>query len=156
MTGDVAADYVHRDKLAVPRGGLVVSRSRLKWSNIASFETPVPAEIEVLARNCLKDASISGNLGFVILHRCGESFYFLLVSTWRNENELWETVYAKANAAETGFKLFTFDSSHRGTFCIWELGVVWHEQKAWKRFLRSMRGPEDVANYLDDRYEGPV
>ena len=36
-----------------------------------------------------------GELGFVVLHRCGESFYFLLVCTWRNENELWETVWAK-------------------------------------------------------------
>lgn len=36
--------------------------------------------------------SLSGDLGFAILHRCGESFYFLLVSTWGNDNELWETV----------------------------------------------------------------
>ena len=116
----------------------------------------MPAEIEALARNFLRDAGISGDWGFVILHRCGESFYFLLVSTWRNENELWETVYAKASAEETGFKLFTFDSSHRGTFCVWELGVVWHEQQAWKRFLLSKRGPEDVALYLNDPHEGPV
>ena len=40
-----------------------------------------------------------GELGFVILHRCGEDFYFLLISTWRNENELWETVWAKAGEA---------------------------------------------------------
>ena len=153
---EVAANYVHRDKFATPREGITVGDSRLKWSNIAPSETSVPAEIEALARNFLKDASISGDLGFVILHRCGESFYFLLVSTWRNENELWETVYAKASAAETGFKLFTFDSSHRGTFCVWELGVVWHEQQAWKRFLLSKRGPDDVALYLDDRCEGSV
>ena len=156
MTGGVAADYVHRDKLAIPRDGLVVLRSHLKWSNIAPPETPVPAEIEALARNFVSDAGISGDLGFVILHRCGESFYFLLVSTWRNENELWETVYAKTSAAEAVFKLFTFDSSHRGTFCVWELGVVWHEQQAWKRFLLSKRGPEDIARYLNDLHEGPV
>jgi hypothetical protein len=156
MMREVAANYVHRDKFATPREGITVGHSRLKWSNIAPSETSVPAEIEALARNFLKDASISGDLGFVILHRCGESFYFLLVSTWCNENELWETVYAKASAAETGFELFTFDSSHRGTFCVWELGVVWHEQQAWKRFLLSKRGPDDVALYLDDRCEGSV
>ena len=153
---EVAANYVHRDKFATPREGITVGDSRLKWSNVAAPETPVPAEIEALARNFLTDAGISGDLGFVILHRCGKSFYFLLVSTWRNENELWETVYAKASAVETGFRLFTFDSSHRGTFCVWELGVVWHEQQAWKRFLLSKRGPEDVALYLNDRHEGPV
>jgi hypothetical protein len=156
MTGGVAADYVHRDKFATPRAGITVGDSRLKWSNIAPLEAPVPAGIEALARNFLRDADISGDLGFIILHRCGESFYFLLVSTWRNENELWETVYAKASAAEASFRLFTFDSSHRGTFCVWELGVVWHEQQAWKRLLLSKRGPEDVARYLKDQHEGPV
>ena len=156
MTGDVAADYVHRDKFAIPREGLDVQRSHLKWTNIAPPETPVPSEIEVLARKFVRDAGITGELGFAILHRCGESFYFLLVSTWRNENELWESVYAKANADEADFKPFTFDSSHRGTFCVWELGVVWHEQQAWKRFLISKRSPDDVVLYLKDRYEGSV
>ena len=156
MTGDVAADYVHRDKLAIPRVGLVIQRSHLKWVNIALPETPVPTEIETLARTFVRGAGVASNLGFVILHRCGESFYFLLVSTWRNENELWESVYAKANVAETDFRPFTFDSSHRGTFCVWELGVVWHEQQAWKRFLISKRSPDDVMLYLNDHYEGPV
>ena len=45
MAGDVAADYVHRDKLAIPRVGLVIQRSHLKWTNIALPETPVPTEI---------------------------------------------------------------------------------------------------------------
>ena len=153
---EVAANYVHRDKFATRREGTVVGGTRLKWINVAPPETPVPARTEALARNFLRDAGISGDLGFVILHRCGESFYFLLVSTWRNENELWEAVYAKASATEADFKLFTFDSSQHGTFCVWELGVVWHEQQAWKRFLLSKRGPEDVALYLDDRCEGPV
>ena len=57
---------------------------------------------------------------------------------------------------ETNLKPFTFDSSHRGTFCVWELGVVWHEQQAWKRFLISKRSPDDIIHYLNDRYEGPV
>jgi hypothetical protein len=156
MMHKVAANYVHRDKFATPREGTVVGDSQLKWINVAPPETPVPAEIEALARNFLGNAEISVGLGFVILHRCGESFYFLLVSTWCNENELWETVYAKASAAETDFKLFTFDSSHRGTFCVWELGVVWHEQQAWKRLLLSKRAPEDVAIYLNDLHEGFV
>ena len=156
MTGDVAAGYVHHDKFALPRDGLVFQKSHLKWSNIASPEAPVPSEIEALARKFVIDAGVPGDLGFVILHRCGGSFYFLLVSTWRNENELWESVYAKVNADEANFRPFTFDSSHRGTFCVWELGVVWHEQQAWKRFLISKRSPDDVMYYLNDRYEGPV
>lgn len=114
MAGDVVADYVHRDKFAIPRDGLAVQQSRLKWTNIALRETAVPVAIEELARKFVKGAGVTGDLGFVILHRCGESFYFLLVSTWRNENELWESVYAKANSDELNFAPFTFDTSHRG------------------------------------------
>ena len=156
MTRDVAANYVHRDKFASPREGIVAGETRLKWSNIAPLDAPVPMEIEKLARDYLKDMRVAGDLGFVILHRCGEAFYFLLVSTWRNENELWESVYAKANADEPDFKPFIVETMHRGTFCVWELGVVWHEQQAWKRFLTSKRATEDVTRYLDDRFEGSV
>ena len=156
MTRDVAANYVHRDKFASPREGIVAGETRLKWSNIAPLDAPVPMEIEKLARDYLKDMRVAGDLGFVILHRCGEAFYFLLVSTWRNENELWESVYAKANADEPDFKPFIVETMHRGTFCVWELGVVWHEQQAWKRFLTSKRATEDVTRYLNDRFEGSV
>jgi hypothetical protein len=156
MTRDVAANYVHRDKFASPRQSIVAGSSQLKWSNIAPADAPVPKDIEELARDCLKDVRVAGDLGFVILHRCGETFYFLLVSTWRNENELWESVYAKANAHESNFKPFTVETTHRGTFCVWELGVVWHEQRAWKRFLTSKRATEDVTRYLNDRFEGSV
>ena len=156
MTRDVAANYVHRDKFASPRKGIALGTSRLKWSNIAPADSPVPKDIERLARDYLKDVRVAGDLGFVILHRCGEAFYFLLVSTWRNENELWESVYAKTNADEPDFKPFIVETAHRGTFCVWELGVVWHEQKAWKRFLTSKRATVDATRYLNDRFEGSV
>jgi hypothetical protein len=156
MVMDVAANYVHGDKLAIPGEGIVAGTSQLKWSNIAPDDAAVPREIEKLAREYLKDVRVAGDLGFVILHRCGEAFYFLLVSTWRNENELWESVYAKRSVEDAGFSPYLIQSPHRGTFCVWELGVVWHEQQAWKRFLLSRRGPDDVSVYLHDRYEGSV
>jgi hypothetical protein len=156
MMRDVAAHYVHRDKFATPRESIAAGDSQLKWSNVALPDAPVPREIEELARDYLKDMRVAGDLGFVILHRCGEAFYFLIVSTWRNENELWESVYAKQDAGEPNFRPYTVQSSHRGTFCVWELGVVWHEQQAWKRFLTSQRTTEDVARYLNDRFEGSV
>src|SRR5688572_20325251 len=137
MLRDVAANYMHRDKFAIPRDGIVAGDSQLKWSNVAQPDAPVPREIEELARDYLKDVRVAGDLGFVILHRCGEDFYFLIVSTWRNENELWESVFAKQNAGESDFRPFTAETSHRGTYCVWELGVVWREQQAWKRFLTS-------------------
>ncbi|HEU0246892.1 MAG TPA: hypothetical protein VFR38_07375, partial [Gaiellaceae bacterium] len=105
----VTPGYVHAEKLIEPAPGLTLGGIVLKWYDIAADDAPVPLAIRALARRNLRDASksgeleISGDLGFVILHRCGESFYFLLVSTWRNENELWETVWAKAGDLEASF-----------------------------------------------------
>lgn len=155
-TGDLTADYVHRDKFATPREGIAVGNSKFKWSNIALPEAPVPIGIETLARTFMKTVNVAGDLGFVTLHRCGDNFYFLLVSTWRNRQELWESVYAKSGAEEPQFKTFLYDKLHRGTYCVWELGVVWHEQNAYKRLLVSERSDKDVMRYLDDVYEGPV
>lgn len=157
----VAANYVHRDKLITPGDVVTLPDSRLKWYDIALTDTPVPAEIHGLARDFITrevaagSLKVSGEPGFAVLHRCGGDFYFLAVCTWRNENELWETVYAKT-ATDTDFKLFPLPGPHRGTFCIWELGTVWHEQQAWRRYLRSPRDAAAHAAYLGDSYAGPV
>jgi hypothetical protein len=92
--GHVTADYVHVTKLARPGPRLVLDEAVLKWYDVAPADAPVPLELRAQARAALAEASderrlgLSGDLGFVILHRCGPSFAFLLVSTWRNDNEL--------------------------------------------------------------------
>jgi hypothetical protein len=122
----------------------------------------VPAELEDLARESLHAGvrsgalNLAGDLGFVILHRCGEDFYFLLVSTWFNENELWESVWAKDGERDAAFGPWDIEGSPRPTFCVWELGAVAHEQQAWTRFLRSARGAGARKDYLADGYEGAV
>ena len=102
--GEVAyagTGYEHVTKVVRPQSSLTLRSTVLKWYEIAPADEPVPLVVRALARRNLRDASkdgslgISGDFGFVILHRCGEDFYFLLVSTWQNENELWETVWAK-------------------------------------------------------------
>ncbi len=156
-TTAVTADYVHRDKRATPREGMTVGKSRLKWSNIGYADAPVLAEIEALAREHVAKVGAEDDVGFVILHRCGGGdFHFLAVQTWRGQNEVWETVYAKTDPYDPDFKLWTYQTAHRGTFCVWELGVVWHEKQAWVRFLNSNRGEAALGCYLDDRYEGVV
>ena len=103
-----------------------------------------------------RGVGLEPELGFVILHRCGQAFYFLLVSTWRGTNELWETVFYKENEAMQDFGLFTFQGAHRGTFCVWELGAVLYEKDAWVRFLESARTAQDQQAYLESRFEGAV
>jgi hypothetical protein len=158
----VRADYRHATKGIRPGSPLALGETVLKWYDIAPADEPVPPEIHVLARGTLRAAADTGlldledELGFVILHRCGESFYFLLITTWRNENELWETVWAKNGDEDIGFRPWPLEGTHRPTFCVWELGAVWHEQQAWSRFLRSERGDTATKAYLRDTFVGAV
>src|SRR5688572_1275073 len=108
------SEYVHYDKFVEPDKNIELLNSTLKWYDIAKPDEPVLPEIKDLARRFLEKESAGGNLndfgnlGFVILHRCGKDFYFLLVNTWRNGNELWETVYAKNGAKQNDFRVFEF------------------------------------------------
>ena len=156
----VAANYVHIDKYVTPDKHITLGSSELKCYDLAPKHAPVPPEIKSLALSFLADEFALGNLselgdlGFVILHRCGEDFYFLLVQSWRNENELWETVYAKRSSAHEEFESFPVARQHKETFCVWELEAVMHEQKAWRTFLRSDRDEAARDNYVNDRFEG--
>jgi len=158
----VRTDYRHVSKLVQPAPAITLGDAMLKWYDIAPADEPVPSELQVLARGGLRAAAgsgslrLDGDLGFVILHRCGESFYFLLVSTWRNDNELWETVWAKNGESEVTFQPWLLEGTHRPTFCVWELGAVWHEQQSWSRFLRSARGAAEREAYLLDTFAGEV
>src|SRR3546814_5173213 len=78
---------------------------------------------------------------FVILHRCGADFYFLLVSVWRGSNELWEAEWYQHGDMPA---FAPFDSAYhphagapRPTFGDWELGIVAHESAAWAAYLAS-------------------
>ena len=154
--------YRHGPKLVTPHALLELRGARLKWYDLARAATPVPEAIGTLARDYLVAEAkagrleLDGDIGFVVLHRCENDFYFLIVSTWRGSNELWESVYYKQNAATPGFSLFPRESRHKGTYCVWELGPVWHEQQAWVRFLTSPRAAASQQAYLDDRFSGSV
>jgi hypothetical protein len=88
----VSPDYRHIVKIVRHAPSLALGESILKWYDIAPANRPVPAEIRQLARDNLRTAAsfaeldLDADLGFVILHRCGESFYFLLVCTWRGDH----------------------------------------------------------------------
>jgi hypothetical protein len=151
----VDAQYRHRAKRVVPGDALELPGAALKWYAVEAEDQPVPEAIAQLARSYLiREPLAARGLGFVILHRCGADFYFLLVSTWRGNNELWETVLYKDGDAMTDFALFPREESHKPTFCVWELAAVWHEQQAWVRFLSSARDEAAVEAWLRDRYAG--
>lgn len=159
--GNVPADYQHLVKIAVPGEDLALPEAYLKWYDVRLPDVEMPAELRAEARQFLHSErtsgrlDIAGDLGFVIFHRCGQSFYFLIVCTWRNQNELWETLYAQDVSVGGGFALVP-QGTHLEVICVWELGAVVHERQAWTSYLRSARDELAKLAYLDDRFSGEV
>ena len=158
----VRQEYRHALKLVAPGRPIELGDAVLKWYDIAPPQEAVPSEVGRLARRSLADAArlgelrLGSTLGFVVLHRCGSGFYFLLVSTWQNDNELWETVWAKDGDDDPDFHPWPLEGTHRPTFCVWELGAVAHERLAWSAYLLSKRDEAAREAYLRDTFEGVV
>src|SRR5687768_14486824 len=142
----VGPGYVHYAKQAVPMGLVHIEEALLKTYHVEKPGEPVPQAVAKTAEVLLLSEAgarlgLADDLGFAILPRCGADFHFLLVTVWRGSNEAWEAVwYHQGRMAR--FEPFDPAYAPRGgmprpTFCVWELGVVAHEAKAWSRFLAS-------------------
>ncbi|HSY52100.1 MAG TPA: hypothetical protein VLC46_25085 [Thermoanaerobaculia bacterium] len=159
-TFNVPDAYEHYPKLIIPGDDLILDDAHLKWYDIYRAEAVISEGVKREAREFLRyeagsgRLNIAGDLGFVILHLCGESFFFLIVCTWRHTNELWETAYSKDTAEAGPFQLVPKAVTHRPAFCVWELGAVIHEQKAWTEYLYSARNEEARLAWIGDRFRG--
>jgi hypothetical protein len=157
LQNDVGIDpqYKHAPKQVSPGAPLETSGTALKWYGIYPQDRHLPDEITRLARAYLTSHPLAARgLGFVLLHRCGKDFYFLIVNTWRNNNELWESVFYKEGDAMSDFALWPREGAHKPTFCVWEMAPVFHEQKIWERFLKSARDEAAAQVWLNDCYSG--
>jgi len=143
-------------KYASPKGIFTLGRTRFKWYNLAEDPAVISPQDIINAKACIETADENfrdkDDLGFVIMHRCGES-YLLLVCTWRSENELWESVYYDGSGA---FEVWDRKNIHIPTYCVWEMGIVYHESRVWKKFLGTERTEVYQQNYLNDLFEGEV
>lgn len=149
--------YRHHPKRVTPGEPIELPGALLKWYGLHADDRPIPAALTELARTHLAATPLEARgLGFAVLHRCGQDFYFLIVCTWRNSNEIWQTVFYKDGDRMAGFEIFPRESAHKPTFCVWELVPVWHEQGAWERFLLSARDEGAAQAWLADRFAGPA
>lgn len=159
--GNIPPEYRHIPKLITPADDLVLANAHFKWYDVRPAEAAIPVEYADLAREHVRaevaggNLRIDGELGFVIHHLCGESFYFVIVCTWRNVNEMWETLYARQAADGGPFELVP-QGTHLEVICVWELGAVLHEQQAWIRYLYSARDEQAKLDYLADKFTGTV
>lgn len=157
----VSTGYRHYQKRITPAPAFEAAGLHLKWYDIAFTFLAVSPELNAEARQFLSGEIESGQfrgaqeLGFVILHDCGD-VVFLLASTWRNSNELWETIYVKQPDNRRGFEPMRHACHHKPTFCVWEMGAVAHEAQAWSRFLASERDDDAREAYFSDMYAGVI
>jgi len=147
----VDPEYRHVDKHAAR---LPASTHSLSWYEIREAHRQIDHGVERAAREQAALVIEQEDEGFVILHLCGDAFYFLLICRWRNGNELWETVYARSEG-ESEFSLVPPGDTF-ATFCVWELAVVAAQRAAWIDYLRSDRTAADLAAYRDFPFEGTV
>lgn len=143
-------------KFASPEGIFIVGKTRFKWYNLTEDLQNISQQDIINAKKCIENAEEKfqdiDDIGFVIMHRCGQN-YLLLVCTWRSENELWESVYYDGSGH---FEIWERKNIHIPTYCVWEMGIVYHESRAWKKFLGTDREDKNKQHYLEDVFEGEV
>ena len=157
----VPEGYEYYEKVITPGEGLSLTGAYLKWYDLYPPDAAITEEQVAETREFLVAEAeagrlkLEGKLGFVILHRAGPML-LLLVTTWRNTNEMWESIFVKEVGKAEVYKPLSLDGNHWGTYCVWELGAVWHERGAWVRFIQSRRDEEAKLAYLNDRFVGRV
>lgn len=143
-------------KYALPKEIFRIGKTRFKWYDLANNPSEISSDDIQNAKICIENANENfqniEDLGFVIMHRCGEN-YLLLVCTWRSENELWESVYYDGSGK---FDIWDRNKTHLPTYCVWEMGIVYHESQAWKKYLGTTRYESHKLEYLNNLFEGEV
>lgn len=158
--GNVPSSYRHHDRTIVPGEDLALPSARLKWYELRRAEVAVPRAFATESRAFLEQEVATGalqvgyGLGFVVLHY-SDALAYLIVGTWHNHQELWETLYIRDLARDNGFRRAR-PGDDAPTLCVWELAPVWHERAAWVRYLHSARDEAAKRAYLVDRLAGTV
>lgn len=160
--GNVIPDgYKYYKKRFTPGEQLNLNGACFKWYNLSPVDAEITEDQVAEARRFLESESENGRLtfkdelGFIILHRAGD-YLLLLATTWRLTNEMWESIFLKKAVGSENYKPLKFDTDHKGTYCVWELGAVWHERNAWVRFIESKRDAEAKLAYLSDSFKEEV
>lgn len=153
--------YIYYRKMIDPGSQLNLQGASFKWYNLYPYDSYITNGQVSESKEFIENEVISGKLkfenelGFVILHRAGD-YLLLLITSWRNTNEMWESIYCKKAANEEVYKPIKFKTDHKGTYCVWELGIIWHERNAWVKFINSKRNNDSKLNYMNDLFSGEI
>ncbi len=152
-------EYRSYRKTVRPGVDLMLPDAYLKWYDIAAEGVDL-GRLGQEARAYLEGEHQAGRLrlqdrlGFLELHHC-DAVAFLIVFTWNNNNEMWQSAWAKDLANDGPFeRVTTQHHGHRPALCVWELAPVWHEREAWVRYMESRRDKNARREWQSDRFAG--
>ncbi|HEX3721999.1 MAG TPA: hypothetical protein VHV31_04365 [Nitrolancea sp.] len=158
--GNVSTSYRHHDRLLTSREPLILPGAFLKWYELRRADEIVPDALTSDARSLVANQVSGGQIdvdygvGFVVLHYSPPLTY-LIVGSWRENQEFWETLYTRDLRTESPFERAE-PGTNAPTLCVWELAPVWHERQAWTRYLYSNRDTHAKRTYLTDYLSGAV
>jgi hypothetical protein len=156
----VASHYVHIAKIVQPVQAIRPAGCYLKWYLVfpeeRGFAEPevTAAQAFVLDEIARGQLALQDEVGFVVQHRCTGAD-ILYVCSWRDNNELWETIYSKGKEPESLFAV-AHRETKTGTFCVWVIPIVASEQQAWVTYLRSARDEVAQEAYFSHQFDGSV
>jgi len=136
----------------------VLGEWRLKVYGIATFgnqpRAPLVASTlrlagEVLPKPALGDGCYG--VGFVIAHDAA-TVSLALVYWWQSQNELHQRVFFGPRDDPVGLKPY----ANPGAGCVWELGIIDFERRAWlEDVLMNPKGP-DIERYMGRQVDADV
>lgn len=159
LFAQVEAGYAHVHKVMRPASPLIAPGVYQKWYLVHPPERPF-ADAEVSAAQAFMLGEIDAGrlalrkeVGFTVQHRCTAMDIFYVCS-WRGNNELWETLY-QLPPGSRDYRLVPRDTK-TGTYCVWVIPAVAHEQRAWLAYLNSRRDAAARLAYCRDQASGDV
>src|SRR5690349_2876419 len=94
----VPEGYAYYEKLGIPGKDISLPGAYLKWYDIRRPDVEIAQELVEESRAFVaaevERLKLKDELGFVLLHDCRPAL-LLMILTWRNTNEIWESAYAK-------------------------------------------------------------
>ena len=145
--GNFPPNYQNEPRISIPGEPIITPQLALKWYEMIKPKDGLFNRNQVKkvrdfleGQINLRDIEVLSGLGFVIL---SGNVDFLNVAVWDKS-----IPYLLKNKVYDNYK--EVDIRKEGAFCMWELGIVAHEARAWKKYLESVRTESDKLSYLAD------
>jgi len=156
--GNVKLGYKNPKRKVIPFGHIKTPNLTLKKYDMYVGEPSSQVKLDHIGEfldNEIENGRINPRigLGFTIL-----SGDMLNVVRWDKEYPIVavNNLYEFSNRDKDYLKPNRLKVDDFGAYCVWELGIVEHERKAWIKYLNSKKTQEDKIKYLFNFLQGEI